>query len=148
MQAQSERDVRLESLEKIRALGIDPYPAPKVDVNFTTDQFNTSEYKSNLAKGLERLKKVGPQKASELLSFLLQHKFRISNLLADEQIVQSYSLAEEIEFDDSLAKDPQSLESFVSELRETALGSLSKQGNGACRKIYGTERPFCAITRC
>ena len=48
--------VRRESLQKIKDLGINPFPAAEVNINFKTTDFTSVDFFANLVKEVEKLK--------------------------------------------------------------------------------------------
>ena len=55
MQLSEQENVRRESLNAIRELGVNPFPAPMFDVNFTTQDFTTAEFRKRIVKQLEKI---------------------------------------------------------------------------------------------
>ena len=117
--------VRREALQQIRDLGINPFPAEQVEVNFKSSAFTTAELKRNLAKAFEKLKGVGAAKAEQVVEVLLSNKFKVAALLADEELVKATGLSEEVSFDESEGRNPMPLEDYVSEIRVSALGQYA-----------------------
>ncbi|MFK7982844.1 MAG: lysine--tRNA ligase [Saprospiraceae bacterium] len=109
--------VRRESLQKIKDLGINPFPAAEVKVNFKTTEFTSVDFFANLVKEVEKLKGVGAVKAKQIAEFLTKNKFRVSALLEAD-----LGLTEAVEFDAGVTHDATTLEEFVKGLRVAAMG--------------------------
>ena len=140
--------VRRESLEAIRALGINPFPAEKVEVNFKSTDFTTAQFKSNLEKAFESLKSIGAVGAKQIVEALFKHKFKTANLLADEQLMQQVTLGEHVEFDAGLDKAPMPLEDFIKEVRLAALGDFSAEKFpqvAMAGRFMGQRGPFAKL---
>lgn len=140
--------VRREALQKIRELGVDPFPAEQFKVNFKTTDFVTDQFRDNLAKQLETIKNVGSEKAKAIRDFLLQNKFRTKVLLADDAFMKANSLSETIEFDAGIDKSAMSLEDFVAEIRVFALGDYSPDKSGQISiagRFMGQRGPFAKL---
>ena len=100
--------VRRESLQKIKDLGIDPFPAAKVEVNFKSSEFTTEDFNANLVKAIESLKGIGPGKAPEIMALMKKNKFKTAALLE-----ANVGLSEQVAFDAGIDKAPTTLEEFV-----------------------------------
>ncbi|MEL6922849.1 MAG: lysine--tRNA ligase, partial [Bacteroidota bacterium] len=128
MQQLSEQEVvRREALQKIRDLGINPFPADQVKVNFKTDAFTSEDLKANLAKAFESLKGIGKAGAGQAVDVLLAGKFKAASLLANEDLVKATGLSEQVSFDASVGREAMSLEDFVSEIRVSAVGEYGPE---------------------
>ena len=51
--------VRRQSLQAIRDLGINPFPAEKFEVNFSSTDFTSADFRHNIVKELENIKNFG-----------------------------------------------------------------------------------------
>lgn len=109
--------VRRASLQKIKDLGINPFPAAQVPVNFKTTDFTTSDFRKNLVVEVEKLKNIGPVKAQEIATLLTKNKFKVQALLDG-----GFGLGEEIVFDAGVEHSAKTLEEFVGGLRVAAMG--------------------------
>ena len=67
--------VRRQSLQAIRDLGINPFPAEKFEVNFSSTDFTSADFRQNIVKELENIKNFDNVKAEQLTEFLLKNKF-------------------------------------------------------------------------
>jgi len=109
--------VRRESLQKIKDLGVNPFPAAEVKVNFKTTDFTSLEFFANLVKEIEKLKGIGAVKAKQIAELLTKNKFKVAALLEAE-----VGLTETIEFDAGVRHTATTLEEFVGGLRVAAMG--------------------------
>ena len=86
MQHLSEQEiVRRESLNALKELGVDPFPAEKFDVNFRSSDFTSAQFKNQLAGAIEDIEGFDHEKAGQLRDLMLQNKFRISQLMEKEE---------------------------------------------------------------
>ena len=64
MQLSDQEIVRRENLEKIKALGFDPFPADQVPVNFQSTAFTTAMFQKQLIHILTTLEGVNVEGSS------------------------------------------------------------------------------------
>ena len=114
--------VRRESLQKIKDLGINPFPAAEVKVNFKTTDFTSADFKANLVKEIEKLKGIGEAKAKQIAEILTNNKFKYPALLE-----AGLGLSEKVEFDAGVTNSATTLEEFVGGLRVAALGEFKPE---------------------
>ncbi|MEZ4992932.1 MAG: lysine--tRNA ligase [Saprospiraceae bacterium] len=136
--------VRRENLQKIRDLGFDPYPADRFDVNFRSTDFTTADLQANMITALAGIKGIGEEKAKAAVEILANNRFKAQALLDATEL----GLSETIEFDASLDRAPMSLEEFVNELRESALGEFHKDQVGeisVAGRFMGQRGPFAQL---
>ena len=81
MQLSEQELVRRESLQKIIDLGINPFPAEKYEVDFTTTEFVTADFKNNLKKAFVNVKGIGEVGAAKMAEVITQNKFRANQIL-------------------------------------------------------------------
>ena len=135
--------VRRESLQKIKDLGIDPFPAAKVEVNFKSSEFTTENFNTNLVKAIESLKGIGPGKAPEIMALMKKNKFRTPALLE-----ANVGLSEQVEFDAGIDKAPTSLEEFVGSLRKECMGNFQQEKMPVVKmagRFMGQRGPFAKL---
>lgn len=116
--------MRREALQKIRDLGVDPFPPEAFEVNFKTSEFNSSQLKANMIKEIAQIEGVDEAKAEVIRDLFLQHKFRFKQL-AQQEDFQALGLGETLSFDASANRTESSVEDFVNGLREAALGAFA-----------------------
>lgn len=127
MQQLSEQEiVRREALQSLRDLGVNPFPAEMFDVNFKSTDFTSEQFQKQLTKEIEKIKDIGPVKAEQIKEVLLQNKFRVAQILELEAF-QAFGLTEQIEFDAAVNRDAESLEDFLNNLRNAALGDFAPE---------------------
>ena len=97
MQLSEQENVRRASLQAIREMGVDPYPAPMFEVDFKTTDYTTLDFRKQMAKELEKIKGVGAEKAKQIRDFLLANKFRVAQILEKEEF-QAFGLTNPLEF--------------------------------------------------
>ncbi len=142
MQLTEQEIVRREALEKIKDLGINPFPAEKFDVNFRSKDFVTESYKQNLVKLLEDINGVGHVGAEKLMEILLESKFKTSLLL------DLTDLTEYIEFDKGTKRKPMALDDYIQEIRVSALGEFTPEKFGEfvmAGRFMGQRGPFAKL---
>lgn len=144
--ALSEQEIiRRENLEKIRKLGFDPYPPAHFDSTFRTTEMTTDLFKERLAKKLEDIKDFGPQKALQLMEGMFKSRGRAQQLLANEELSAGLPIAEEVEFDASVDRDPMPLDAFFAEAKESALGEYNKKDVQIAGRFMGQRGPFAKL---
>ena len=119
--------VRRESLQAIRDLGINPFPAEKFEVNFKSTDFTSADFKRNIISELEKIKNVGKVKAEQLADYLLKNKFRANVLMEDAETMTSLGLAETVEWDEGVDREPVALADYIGTLRSDFLGDFSPE---------------------
>jgi lysyl-tRNA synthetase class 2 len=119
--------VRRESLQAIRDLGINPFPAEKFEVNFKSTDFTSADFRQNIVNELEKIKNVGKAKAEQLAEFLLKNKFRANVLLEDAETMASLGLAETVEWDAGVDRESVALVDYIGTLRTDFLGDFSPE---------------------
>ena len=142
-QLSEQEKVRRESLQKIKDLGIDPFPAAKVEVNFKSSEFTTADFQQNLIKEIENLKGIGPAKAKQIAEFLPKNKFKVAAVLESD-----LDLTEQVEFDTGIDKAAMSLEDFVGGLRASAMGDFQKDKRPTVHmagRFMGQRGPFAKL---
>jgi len=135
--------VRRESLQKIKDLGIEAFPAAKVEVTFKSAEFTTADFQKNLVQEIESLKNIGPVKAKQIATFLAKNKFKTSALLEAD-----FGLTEQVEFDAGVAKATMPLEEFVSGLRANAMGDFQQDKRPVVHmagRFMGQRGPFAKL---
>jgi len=119
--------VRRESLQAIRDLGINPFPAEKFEVNFKSTDFTSADFRKNVVADLEKIKNIGKAKAEQMAEFLFANKFRANVLLENEEMMSSLGLAETVEWDAGVDRAPVALADYVGTLRTVCLGNFSNE---------------------
>ena len=135
--------VRRESLQKIKDLGIDPFPAAKVEVNFKSSDFTTQDFNNNLLKAIESLKGIGAVKAPEIVALLKKNKFRTPALLE-----ANVGLSEQVEFDAGMDKATTTLEEFIGGLRKECMGDFQQEKMPVVQmagRFMGQRGPFAKL---
>jgi lysyl-tRNA synthetase class 2 len=148
MQLSEQEIIRRENLEKIQALGFDPFPPEAFDVNFKSDEMTTAVYTNRLTKALETIKGIGPEKADKLRDALYKSRGRVAPLLENEELMKELPIAEEVAFDESTGRAPMELEAFFAEAKEAALGEYSKDKKGEVQlagRFMGQRGPFAKL---
>jgi len=125
MHLSDQETVRRETLQKIRDLGIDPFPANGVEIDFRTTDFSTADYQRQLKKLLEQIKGVGAERAGRIADYLLKNRFRVQGLLDDPGQLQELGLSANVEFDAGVERSPMSLDAYVNLIRGEAMGDYA-----------------------
>jgi lysyl-tRNA synthetase class 2 len=140
--------VRRENLEKIRALGIDPFPAAKFEVNYQSTNFSTEEYQEALAKKLEEIKGIGPEGALKLRDALFKTRGKSAAVLADAELSEGLNISEQVEFDAGVDREPMALDDFFAQARTEALGDFAVDKLGEIQiagRFMGQRGPFAQL---
>lgn len=140
--------VRRENLEKIRALGIDPFPAAKFEVNYQSTNFSTEEYQEALAKKLEEIKGIGPEGAVKLRDALFKTRGKSAAVLADAELSKGLNIAEQVEFDEGIDRATMPLDDFFAQARTEALGDFAVDKLGEIQiagRFMGQRGPFAQL---
>jgi lysyl-tRNA synthetase class 2 len=131
--------VRRESLEKIRELGFNPFPAELYEVNFHTHEFNSSNLQENMKALLEAIKGVGKDQAEAMLAFLQKNRFKVDALQTE------FELGDSLAFEVDSARESQPTEEFVNSLREEALGEWKEKTLSLAGRFMGQRGPFAKL---
>lgn len=146
MQLSEQEIVRRQSMEQLKELGVDPYPAAKFEVDFKTTDYGTADFKKQLAEYLSTIKQVGKEKAEMFVELILQHKFKAENLAADETFTSQIGLGEAIETMDGKAIG--SLEDLLAIVRTTGVGEYAAETDGVVSiagRFMGQRGPFAKL---
>jgi hypothetical protein len=81
MQLTEQEIVRRKTLEKIRDLGVDPFPPERLDINFQTTDFSTDDYKQNIINALASIQGMDQARAMQIAEYLFKNRFRVQQLL-------------------------------------------------------------------
>ena len=138
--------VRRENLQKIRDLGIQPFPAAKFEVNYQSTNFTTEMYQSKLASKLEEIQGVDAEKAVLLRDALFKSRGKAAPILQDEALIGQLGIAEELAFDTE--KAPMPLEEYFAEAKEAALGEFAESKLGEVQiagRFMGQRGPFAKL---
>jgi len=148
MQLSEQEIVRRETLQKIRDLGIDPFPPERLDINFKTTDFSTEDYRRNIEKELEKIKGVGEADAEKIADYLFKNRFRVQQLLEDPEQLKELGLSATVEFDESSDRQPMPLEGFANELRSRGLNGYTEDQFPQARiagRFMGQRGPFAKL---
>lgn len=140
--------VRRETLQKIRDLGIDPFPADGLEINFRTTDFNTPDYQRRLKQLLGQIKGVGAERAGRIADYLLQNRFRVQGLLDDPGQLRELGLSATVEFDEGVERPAMLLEEYVSLIRTEALGDYAADKLpqvSVAGRFMGQRGPFAKL---
>jgi lysyl-tRNA synthetase class 2 len=146
MQLSEQEIIRRESLEKIKNLGFDPFPAEAFTVNFKSNEITTEEYKKALTSKLEEIKGIDAEKAAVLRDALYKSRGRVAPLLENEALMAQLPVGETVSFDDD--REEMALERFFANAREDALGDYHKSTKGEIRiagRFMGQRGPFAKL---
>ncbi|GAG54995.1 unnamed protein product, partial [marine sediment metagenome] len=121
-----QENIRRESLEEIRKLGIDPYPAEAFKVNTFSD---IVEKKLNTRKELYQKLKKGKRNIIKILNdkkqVLLENKFKENDIIKVDKIINT--LIQIIHFDDiTTSKNTLSFIEIINKIKEFSNQSTNK----------------------
>ncbi len=148
MQLSEQEIVRRESLQKIRDLGFEPFPAEKFDVDFKATEITTEDYHNALKTKLAEIKGVNEEGAAILLAALFKNRFRAANVLADEELRKQVRISEEVTFDKAADRAPMSFDEYCNLIKEEALGEYSKEKRSSVSiagRFMGQRGPFAQL---
>ncbi len=140
--------VRRESLQAIRDLGINPFPAEKFEVNFKSTDFTTADFQKNMISELENIKNVGKVKAEQLAEYLFKNRFRANVLMEDAETMSSLGLSETVEWDEGVDREPVALADYIDTLRTDFLGDYSPENKPKLTlagRFMGQRGPFAKL---
>ena len=119
--------VRREALQSIRDLGINPFPAEKVEVNFKTTDFTSADFRKNIINELEKIKGIGKAKAEQMAEYLFKNRFKANVLLEDAETMTNLGLSETVEWDAGVNRESVALADYIGTLRHDFLGKFSPE---------------------
>lgn len=140
--------VRRESLQAIRDLGINPFPAEKFEVTFKTTDFTTADFRKNIISELEKIKNIGPVKAEQLAEYLFKNRFRANVLMEDAETMSNLGLSEMVAWDEGVDREPVALADYIGTLRTDFLGDYSpehKPNLMLAGRFMGQRGPFAKL---
>lgn len=148
MQLSEQEIVRRDNLQKIKDLGFDPYPANEVDIDFKSLDITTEIFHKNLVKKLEEIKGLGSVGAEKLKTALFENRYRVAQVLKNEELVNELKLTENVEFDAGVNREPMSLEGFCAIAKEEALGRFGGENAPIIKiagRFMGQRGPFAKL---
>ncbi|MEM1321893.1 MAG: lysine--tRNA ligase [Bacteroidota bacterium] len=148
MQLSEQEMIRREALNKIRALGVEPYPADEFEVNFSTANFNTPDFDARLKQALEDIKGIGAAKAEKIADFLKKNKFKAEALLEDAALMQETGLQADIEFDAGIDRPATPLAEYIADIRTLGLGDYAPEHRPSISiagRFMGQRGPFAKL---
>ncbi|MCR9289342.1 MAG: lysine--tRNA ligase [Bacteroidetes bacterium] len=148
MQLSEQEIVRRDNLQKIKDLGFDPYPANEVDIDFKSTDITTEIFHKNLVKKLEEIKGLGSVGAEKLKTALFENRYRVAQVLKNEELVNELKLTENVEFDAGVNREPMSLEGFCAIAKEEALGRFGGENAPIIKiagRFMGQRGPFAKL---
>ncbi|MEM9824101.1 MAG: amino acid--tRNA ligase-related protein, partial [Bacteroidota bacterium] len=148
MQLSEQEIVRRNKLDQLRAIGVEPYPGNGFEVNFTSRDFNTPDFRKRLLKELEKLKSVGAAGAEQIADYLASKRYRTPSILEDTEGMTALKLSDPLSFDEAHNRPDESLEQFVTGLRDQLLGDFHPQQFPEVRiagRFMGQRGPFAKL---
>ena len=146
MQLSDQEQVRRDALQKIRDLGINPFPAEQYPIDLKTTDFTSADFLKNLEKELTNIKGVGETGAAKWSEVLRGNKFRANQILEKTEIATELGITETIEFNDGTAS--QSFEEFAGSLREKCMGDFGQSHRpevSIAGRFMGQRGPFAKL---
>ncbi len=140
--------VRRENLEKIKALGFNPFPAEEVSINFQSTDLTTEDFHKNLRKLLQQIKGISKNKASALLEILLKNRFKASAITEDETLAKQFPMSGNLIFNTKIKRDTMTFQEFVDLIKEEALGKYQSAQFGdvsIAGRFMGQRGPFAQL---
>jgi len=146
MQLSEQEIVRRESMNQLKELGVDPYPAAKFEVDFKTTDYGTADFKKQLTAYLSTIQLVGAEKAEMLVDLVLKHKFKAANLAADEEFISQIGITDIVKTEDG--KEIGTLEELLAIARTTGVGAYAAKTDGVVSiagRFMGQRGPFAKL---
>lgn len=138
--------VRRENLEKIRALGFNPFPAEEVSVNFRSIDFTTEDFHKNLKKLLQQIKGISKNKASAILEILLKNRFKANAITENEDLTKEFPVRGELTFNAKVNRNVMTFQEFIEVIKEEALGKYqSAEDISIAGRFMGQRGPFVQL---
>ena len=146
MQLSEQEIIRREAMNKIKALGIDPFPADGFEVDFKTTDFSTADFQAALVKEVEKIKNVGAIGAGKIVEYLKSNKFRSSTVLEDSAFMDASALTETISFDNGVDREPMLLADYIDGLRQRVLEDHNETTTvSIAGRFMGQRGPFAQL---
>jgi lysyl-tRNA synthetase class 2 len=145
MQLSDQEIQRRENLQKIKDLGFDPFPAAAFDIDFQTDEITTAVFQAALAKQLETIKGIGPEKAVQLRDGMFKSRGKIANLLANEELSAGLGIGEDVSFDAGVDRAAMPMDDFFAEAKGAALGDYNGKVVRLAGRFMGQRGPFAKL---
>jgi lysyl-tRNA synthetase class 2 len=148
MQLSEQEQIRRENLEKIRALGFEPFPAEAFVVNFKSNEMTTAAYKAELTKKLEAIRGIDAEKAAALRDALYKNRGRVAPLLENEELMAELPIAETVTVEREGQTEDIELATYFAAIKEEALGGYRKAVKGEVQiagRFMGQRGPFAKL---
>jgi len=146
MQLSEQEIIRRQSMDQLKELGVDPYPAPRFHVNFKTTDYTTEDYKKQLAEFFSDVKGVPGDKSTDLVNLVLKNKFKAANLTAEETFQSDFQLGGTISTEDGQTYE--NIEEFLATARTTGVSTYAKDEDGLVTiggRFMGQRGPFAKL---
>ncbi len=146
MQLSEQEIIRRQSMDQLKELGVDPYPAPRFHVNFKTTDYTTVDYKKQLAEFFSGVKGVPKDKSADLVNLVLKNKFKAANLTAEEAFQSDFQLGDTISSEDGQTYED--LEAFLAIARTTGVSTYETDSDGLVMiggRFMGQRGPFAKL---
>ena len=146
MQLSEQEIIRRQSMDQLKELGVDPYPAPRFHVNFKTTDYTTEDYKKQLAEFFSEIKGVPSDKSVDLVNLVLKNKFKAAHLSAEEAFQSDFQLGDSISTEDGQSFE--NLEAFLATARTTGVGAYAAASDGLVMiggRFMGQRGPFAKL---
>ncbi len=145
MQLSEQEIIRRQNLDKIRELGFNPFPAESFAISFNSAEITTEIFQKQLAKSLEAIKGIGPEKAVQLMKGLFKSRGKVANLLSNEELSSALPIAEEVAFDAETGLQPMNLDDYFAQAKEQALGDYAGKEVQIAGRFMGQRGPFAKL---
>jgi lysyl-tRNA synthetase class 2 len=146
MQLSEQEIIRRQSMDQLKELGVDPYPAPRFDVNFKTTDYTSEDYKKQLAEFFSGINGVPSNKSTDLVNLVLKNKFKAANLAAEEAFQNDFQLGDSISAEDGQTYD--NLEALLAIARTKGVGTYAADSDGLVTiggRFMGQRGPFAKL---
>lgn len=148
MQLSDQEIVRRENLDQIKALGFTAFPAEAFKINFKSNDFTTADYHKRLEKLLQDIKGIGEKGAAELRAALFANRFRIKQLLENEDLTKQFPIEGTLDFVKDATYEVENFEAFAELIRTKALGEFEPETFGQVTiagRFMGQRGPFAKL---
>ncbi|MEO1263357.1 MAG: lysine--tRNA ligase [Bacteroidota bacterium] len=137
--------VRRDNLQKIKELGVDPYPPELYPVDFYSNEITTAVFHENLKKMLAAIKGIGSAGAEKLLPLVLKNRYKAEGLLKNEETVAEFNLSEDIVFDEGANRSESTLSEYLLAIKGEGLGEFNKKQVCLAGRFMGQRGPFAKL---
>ena len=137
--------IRRENLEKIKALGFNPFPAETFERSFRTSEMTTSIFKDQLVEELQKVNGLDAADSLQVVEGMFKSRGKASAFLANDSLSEGLSITEEVTFAAEWEKEPTTLDAFFAQAKELALKEYAGKEVTLAGRFMGQRGPFAKL---